>query len=126
MELEFLELEFLELLAAMEGGGTIKIRHSLSTLFDTAAYVFGLFDTAAYVFGNTSLAIRLLQYVFGNTSLAIRLWQYVFGNTSLAIRLWQVSLTRLHTVITVTLGVSARCVAERLLILLLFCLFLLS
>ena len=98
MELEFLELEFLELLAAMEGGGTIKIRHSLSTLFDTAAYVFGLFDTAAYVFGNTSLAIRL----------------------------WQVSLTRLHTVITVTLGVSARCVAERLLILLLFCLFLLS
>jgi len=112
LELEFLELEFLELLAAMEGGGTIKIRHSLSTLFDTAAYVFGLFDTAAYVFGNTSLAIRL--------------WQYVFGNTSLAIRLWQVSLTRLHTVITVTLGVSARCVAERLLILLLFCLFLLS
>jgi hypothetical protein len=123
----------------MEGGGTIKIRHSLSTLFDTA-YVFGLFDTAAYVFGNTSLAIRLgqyvlgntslairlLQYVFGNTSLAIRLWQYVFGNTSLAIRLWQVSLTRLHTVITVTLGVSARCVAERLLILLLLCLFLLS
>ena len=51
----------------MEGGGTIKIRHSLSTLFDTAAYVFGLFDTAAYVFGNTSLAIRLWQYVFGNS-----------------------------------------------------------
>jgi hypothetical protein len=67
LELEFLELEFLELLAAMEGGGTIKIRHSLSTLFDTAAYVFGLFDTAAYVFGNTSLAIRLWQYVFGRS-----------------------------------------------------------
>lgn len=34
--------------------------------------------------------------------------------------------TNLSTVITVTLGVSARCVAERLLILLLLCLFLLS
>ena len=68
-------------------GGTIKIRHSLSTLFDTAAYVFGLFDTAAYVFGNTSLAIRLWQYVFGNTSLAGLFDTAAYGNNSYAGRI---------------------------------------